>query len=292
MRTVSERSAGPSRLAYRLRRAWAQAWLRNIALVYAPVTALALAGWAVVSTDRLRLAIEAEVAGVVERIVARPEFLVRGVAVEGAAPGLEAVLRAVVGPVRGQSSLRLDLDGLRQEIESLGEVASAALFYDGAGLLTIRVVERVPAALWRDPDGRLWVIDDTGVVISGAGPRASHPELPLMIGPGAPDRVAEIERLMAAAPDLMPRLRAFVRLGARRWDLVLDRGLTIKLPETGAERALAGAMALHFGEELFKRDLAVIDLRLPERPALRLAPRDEQEEMMRRQVDLVLGEDT
>lgn len=292
MRPLTTGQDGPSRLAYRLTRAWAQAWVRSLVTVYAPLTLLGLAGWAVVSTDRLRLAIEDEIGAVIEQVIARPEFAVRGVAIEGAAPGLEAVLRAVVGPVKGQSSLRLDLDALRQEIESLGEVASAALFFDPAGLLTIRVSERVPAALWRDPDGTLWVIDREGVTITGAGARINHPELPLMLGEGAPSRVDEIAPLMAAAPALVPRLRAFRRVGARRWDMVLDRDLTIQLPEAAPDRALAGVMGLHYGEELFARDLVTIDLRLPSRPALRLAPRAAETEMMRQGANLVLGEDT
>ncbi len=292
MRPVRAGNPGPSRLAYRLARAWGQAWVRSLVTVYLPLSALALAGWAVVSTDRLRLAIEAEAAALVERIAARPEFRVRGVSVEGAGPELEAVLRAVVGPVRGESSFKLDLDALRQELEGLGEVASAALQFDAAGTLNIRVVERVPAALWRDPDGALWVIDRSGVVIGRAGKRLRHPGLPLMVGIGAPQRVAEIGRLLAAAPDLAPRIRGFARIGERRWDVVLDRGLTIRLPAEGARRALKGVMALHYGEELLKRDLAVIDVRLPARPALTLRDRAAEEEALRGAAASAFGEET
>src|SRR5690606_6967422 len=78
--------------------------------------------------------------------------------------------------------------------------------------------------------------------------------------------------LFRAVPDLRPRLRAFVRVGQRRWDVVLDRDLRIMLPERGAEAALARVMALHYGEELLDRDLAAIDMRLGARPTLRLTP--------------------
>jgi len=40
----------------------------------------------------------------------------------------------------------------------------------------------------------------------------------------------------------------------------------------GTEAALARIMALHYGEELLLRDLAVIDMRLGARPTLRLTP--------------------
>jgi cell division protein FtsQ len=45
------------------------------------------------------------------------------------------------------------------------------------------------------------------------------------------------------------------------------------LPEADPEPALARVMALHFGEELLDRDLAVIDMRLGDRPTLRMTPR-------------------
>ncbi|MGF1446181.1 MAG: cell division protein FtsQ/DivIB [Pikeienuella sp.] len=290
--TTPPGAPGPSRFAYRLSRAWAQAWVRSLVTVYLPLSLAALGGWAVVSTDRLRLAIEAEATAFVDRIAARPEFRVRGVAVDGAGPDLDAVLRALVGPVRGQSSLRLDLDGLRQEIESLGEVASAGVFFDAAGTLRIVVVERVPVALWREPTGSLWVIDQEGVLIARAGRRSRHPQLPLLAGLGAPQHIDEVFRLIATAPALRSRVRAFARIGGRRWDLVLDRGLTIKLPETAPERTLAGTMALQFGQELLERDLAVIDLRVPQRPTLRLSPRAAEQGGIDPAVDLRIGEDT
>lgn len=283
---------GPSRLAFRLARAWAQQRVRNLVLVYLPLVAFGLAAWAVVSTDRLRLAIQADLEALAERVAARPEFAVKGIAIEGASPGLARELRATVGPVKGTSSLHLDLDAIRARIEALGPVATASVFFDPRGTLAIRVSERLPAALWRDMDGALWVLDREGVTIGPAAARAEHPRLPLLLGIGAPARVEEALGLMEVAPALMPRLRAFALVGERRWDVVLDRGMTVLLPERAPARALAGAMALQFGEELFERDLTAVDLRLPERPTLRLHPRAAEDAVLRRAVDLVLGEDT
>ncbi len=285
-------AAGPSRLGYRLARAWAQPRVRALVTVYLPLALAAAVAVAVVSTDRLRLAAEARITALAERIAARPEFTVKGVRVEGAGAGLSARLVREVAEIAGQSSLRLDLDALRRRLEGLGEVRAATVFFDPSGLLKIRIAERQPAALWRDPAEALWVIDAEGVLIGPAGPRVAHPKLPLLLGLGAPGQVAEALRLMEAAPALMPRLRAFARIGKRRWDLVLDRDMTVLLPAAAPERALAGVMALQFAEEIFARDLVVIDLRLPDRPTLRLAPRAAETMVLRRAGDLFLEEDT
>jgi len=295
MRALRSRRAeapGPSRLSYRLKRLWAQGWVRGLVRVYLPLAAVAAGAWWVVSSDRMRVAIRTEIAAFVERVAERPEFTVKGVEIEGGSEGLAAAVRRSLGPVEGASSLRLDLDSLRGEIGAMGAVASASVYFDPTGRLVVRLAERVPAALWRDPEGALWLLDRTGIVIAGAGGRADHPRLPLLIGIGAPRKVPEALGLLAAAPDLAPRVRALSRVGERRWDLVLDRDMIVRLPEGAPGRALKGAMGLHFGEELFDRDLVVIDLRLPDRPALRLAPRAAEAMVLRRAVDLVAGEDT
>ncbi|MEM9146512.1 MAG: cell division protein FtsQ/DivIB [Pseudomonadota bacterium] len=285
-------NAGPSRSAYRMRRAWALPWVRTAVTVYLPLGLFALVAWGVISNDRLRIAVETRVSAMVDALAARPEFVVRGVRIEGGSPTMREEVRAVAGPIAGQSSLHLDLGALRAELEALGRVASASVVFDPNGTLRITVRERRPAALWRDPDGTLWVLDRAGVVMVAADRRLGHAELPLLMGLGAPRMIDEALQLMETAPALIPRVRALARVGTRRWTLVLDREMVVMLPSEDPVRALKGVMALQFGEEVFSRDLSVIDLRIPHRPVLRLAPRAAEAMVLRRAVDLVLGEET
>jgi cell division protein FtsQ len=83
-----------------------------------------------------------------------------------------------------------------------------------------------------------------------------------------------------------------LRVGERRWDIVLDRDMTIKLPGTGSVEALSLVMALHYGEELLDRDIEVIDLRLPDRPAIRMMPGAAETYQIRKAVAAIGGEDT
>lgn len=271
MRAV-RRHPGPSRWAYRLRRAWAKPWLRGFVKGYLPLLALAVLGWWVVSNDRLRLALASVGAAVAERLAARPEFAVRGVAIEGADPALVRRIEAATGALDGRSSLVLDLAALRDRVAALPGVAEASAVFDPGGIVRITVVRRVPAALWRGPEG-LALIDAEGVRLGMAGSRIAYPELPLLIGEGAPGAVSEALALLETAPALAPRLRAAVRVGERRWDLVLDRGLRVMLPEANPLGALRGVMALDEAQGLLDRDLAAVDVRVRARPTLRAAPR-------------------
>ena len=80
----------------------------------------------------------------------------------------------------------------------------------------------------------------------------------------------EALKLIAAANVLGDRLRGLVRVGGRRWDVVLDREQTIMLPEENALQALERVIALEGAQEVLTRDVARVDMRLAARPTLRM----------------------
>ena len=66
------------------------------------------------------------------------------------------------------------------------------------------------------------------------------------------------------------RLRALTRRGERRWDMVLDRGQVLQLPEKAPVRALERTLALQAAMDLLDRDVAVVDMRNPGRLTVRM----------------------
>jgi len=84
-------------------------------------------------------------------------------------------------------------------------------------------------------------------------------------------------------------VRGLVRVGERRWDVVLDRGQTIMLPEAGAVTALRQVIALHDTQDVLNRDVIIVDMRDVARPVLRLS--DTAIAELRRLRTLVRGED-
>ena len=57
----------------------------------------------------------------------------------------------------------------------------------------------------------------------------------------------------------------------RRWNLRLKNGIDVRLPEQDTEGALAELVALDHDKKLMTRDVAAIDLRLPDRVTVRLS---------------------
>ena len=76
--------------------------------------------------------------------------------------------------------------------------------------------------------------------------------------------------LYAGAGPLRERVRGLVRMGERRWDIVLDREQRILLPGDGAVAALDRVIALNEAQDMLRRDVAVVDMRNAERPTLRM----------------------
>lgn len=260
----------PSYWAYKMQRLWLTPLFRVLFRVGLPAFALSLVLGAVLMDEGRRAAIAGGIDGIKEKFQARPEFRVNLVSVEGASPDLADAVRARLAVKLPLSSFDLDLDALRLKAEELDAVDTAELAVRSGGILQVTIKEREPALIWRTVDG-LTLLDATGHRVAGLASRADRSDLPVIAGEGADAAAAEALALMDAAGPLMPRLRGLIRVGDRRWDMVLDRNQTLMLPDDRPVQALERLLALDQAEDLLKRDLAAVDLRNEKRPVLRLA---------------------
>ncbi|TNC73892.1 cell division protein FtsQ [Rubellimicrobium roseum] len=244
---------------------------RRLIHVGGPVALVMLVVGLWLASAENRAALGARIEAMKDAVQERPEFMVTALEIAGADRALTIAIREVARLDLPVSSFDLDLDALRLRIADLTAVRTAQLRVTPEGALEIAVVQRKPVAVWRYADG-LRLIDAEGVMTGMIAERADRPDLPLIAGDGAKDAIDEALELFAAAAPIAPRLRGLVRMGERRWDMILDKDLRILLPEEGAVRALERVIALHQAQEMLDRDVQVVDLRLGERPTLRLSP--------------------
>lgn len=270
MRQVSARpDPAPSRWAYRMQRVLLTPMYRRLLRVGVPFClTFGIASW-YLSDPAVQQRMMLTVESLRQQIETRPEFMVKLLSVEGASADTAADVRESFGYALPLSSFDMDLEAVRTAVEDIPAVASAAVRVRQGGVLEVQVHERQPAALMRVPKG-LKVIDAAGVALDAVAHRAARADLPVLTGEGADDAVAEALALTAAAGPLAPRLRGLVRMGERRWDVVLDRGQRIMLPEDYPVRALERVIVLSETQDMLERDIAVVDMRLPGRPTLRL----------------------
>ncbi|HUG45102.1 MAG TPA: cell division protein FtsQ/DivIB [Sphingomicrobium sp.] len=202
--------------------------------------------------------------------IGRAGFAVKRVDVVGIRNMDSAPVYEVALGQKSRAMPLVDVGEIRRELLQYGWVKDARVSRRLPDTLVVDIVERTPVALWQDRD-RLALIDSDGVVIDRVQV-TRMPDLPLLIGPGANRRGKELDRLLDAAPSLKPQLLSAAWVGGRRWDLALQTGETIALPEGEEEASAAlGKFAdIDKSTGLLGRGLLRFDLRLPGKMVVRL----------------------
>lgn len=259
----------PSRWSWRMQRLMLTPGFRFALRVGLPFTLSLLAGTIYMADEERRGTVVQAIADVRASIQERPEFMVKLMAIDGASDLVSTEIRTALPLEFPLSSFDLDLPQVREKITSIDGVKQANVRIRPGGVLQIDVIPRVPVAVWRSETG-LALVDNTGVHVARIEARRDHADLPLIAGAGAAKAVPEALKLIAAANVLGDRLRGLVRVGGRRWDVVLDRNQTIMLPEENALQALERVIALEGAQEVLTRDVARVDMRLAARPTLRM----------------------
>lgn len=267
---IPARDPAPSRLSYRMQRWMLTPGIRT-AIRFGLPLALVLAGaGGYLASETRRDNLMLLFSDLRVSIEERPEFMVGLMAIDGAGELVSQDIREVVPIDFPISSFDLDIEEIRDVIAGLDPVKEASVRIRPGGVLQVDVTERVPTVVWRTHDG-LALLDETGVEVAELPSRKTRADLPLIAGQGADAHVAEAMVLFSVAEPLSDRLRGLLRVGERRWDVVLDRGQRILLPEQDPVSALRRVIALGQAQDLLERDLTVVDMRLSERPTLRMS---------------------
>jgi len=175
-----------------------------------------------------------------------------------------------IGGVNGRSSLLfLDAATVRDKLKANPWISDATILKLYPGRLQIDIVERSAFALWQQ-GGRLSVISDDGAVLEPYMSRR-FVSLPLVVGKGADTRARDFLALLERYPQVRSQTKAAIFVGERRWNLRLNDGLDIRLPENGVGNALATLSKLDKEERLFSRDIVAVDMRLPDRLTVQLS---------------------
>lgn len=172
-------------------------------------------------------------------------------------------LRLAVGVARGDAILELDPELIRQRIETLPWVRSAEVERQLPDIIRVRLVERVPFALWQR-NQRMAVVDEEGVILPATGSE-SEEQLPIIVGATAPANAPVLFAILATEAELSQRVRAATWIDDRRWTLRLDNGIDVHLPADRPQAAWARLARLDREQDILVRDIVAIDLRLEDR---------------------------
>jgi len=271
MRARVSAAAGPANwgppLGLRLRRL-----MRGTkrAALWGSLVVLASATYSLVSLTRQPGASEM-LAATTDRAIAISAALglvVTDIEVEGRETTDAATIMRALAADRGTPILAISPSRAKQQLESLPWVRSAAIERRLPHTLFVRLVERRPLAVWQH-NGKQELIDRQGEVIpvKDLGPFA---KLPTVVGDDAAPHAAKLLDMLAGEPELASRVTAAVRVDERRWNLRVDNAVDVLLPQDNTAQAWSRLAQLERSNNLLKREVKAVDLRLPDRLVLRV----------------------
>ncbi|MDM9628630.1 cell division protein FtsQ/DivIB [Rhizobium sp. S152] len=207
-------------------------------------------------------------------------FAIDDVKVSGNAETSEIEILQLIGLDGTTSLVALDVDAARQKIAKLPWVENVEVRKIYPKTIEVKLKEREAYAIWQHGQ-ELSLVEKGGAIIAPLRDnKFSH--LPLVVGRGAETAATALESEFANWADIKAGVKAYVWVSGRRWDLHMDNGVVVKLPEDDVDLALARLSKFMKEQDLLDRDIAAVDLRLSDRTAIQLTP----EAMERRQLVL------
>ncbi|WP_438996729.1 cell division protein FtsQ/DivIB [Candidatus Puniceispirillum sp.] len=162
----------------------------------------------------------------------------------------------------GDPILGINIDEVHKRISAIGWVEDVIVERRMPSTVRISIRERLPMGLLQTADGHQ-LIDAHGVIIKGAK-ASDFTHLPVVAGEGSAKHAEKILSVLKTEPELFAEVWAISYQSGRRWDVHLRNGIEIRLPEVEPRRAWSRLAVMERRKQIINRDLAVIDLRIPE----------------------------
>lgn len=170
----------------------------------------------------------------------------------------------------GEPMFRLDLGEVKDRLEEIPTVKTAAVERKFPDRVIVHLNEREPVAVWQHK-GEVKLIDELGAAMTDLNLH-QYKDLPLLVGKGAPEHVAEALTMLEHHSELASHVQSMIRVSNRRWDVRFKQGITVKLPEEKFDQAWEKIAGLHDKQQLLMRHIEAIDMRNDERMYITVAP--------------------
>lgn len=199
-------------------------------------------------------------------------FVVEDLLLEGRTHADAAFIKALLNVQAGDPLFGVSPKDARQLLEETEWIARARVERRLPGTLYIQLTERIPTALWQEAD-KLHLVDENGNQIK-TDRLERFAELIMISGKGAPQQVGALLSHLSAEKNIQSRARSAQRISDRRWDIRLDNGLILHLPEDkNIGYAITRAAKAQAEEGLFDiPNLESVDFRFDDKIVLKTKP--------------------
>ncbi|BDB96030.1 cell division protein FtsQ/DivIB [Candidatus Hydrogenosomobacter endosymbioticus] len=199
---------------------------------YAKIIALMISAFLVIYT----LVFPKTVAKLCMRTSKKIGFSLKDVIVDGRSRTTTSEICAALGARIDDPILSIDIEKAKNNLQQLPWISSASIERWLPRSLYIRISERIPMAVWQ-VNGKFFLIDRSGTTI-----KCDENEFPqdmiTIVGEQANSNFQGLLQTISKFQRKIPKVVAAVFLRNHRWNLHLENGIVVKLPETDTEEAL------------------------------------------------------
>ena len=266
----------PSKVAYLANRIWLKKSSRRSFFIMILISIVLFVLIGLSNRSNFSLLIKKNTDKITQYVELSPIFKVVNLSVISEDPNVIEKISSTLALNFPISSMDIDVEVLRLKVELIDLVESASVRLTSNGLVEVDVKIRKPVAIQR-LGTRLMLIDARGVKVDEVLSRSQRLDLPLLVGKGAEKCVDEALHLLLEIKDLVSRVRGLVRVGERRWDVILNRGQVILLPEKNPLNAIRKIISLQEGQKILDRNISYLDFRNINRPVLGLSEETSKE---------------
>lgn len=237
-------------------------WLRRFAISLAVVSILGWLGvWLILSESGSKLERWA-----LERtldLTADLGFEVKNVMVVGRINAPAKEILNIVGINKGDPIFKFDPEYTREQLLKIDWIKKAHVERRLPDTIYIALDERKPLALWKNEESLVLIDDEGNTLVPEDFKKFKH--LLMVSGQGAPKAAPELIGILEGEPAVRQRVDSAIYIEARRWDLKLNDGKIIKLPEYDMGLALGTLALSQQREKIMDRNITYIDLRDPQK---------------------------
>ncbi|MCX5615974.1 FtsQ-type POTRA domain-containing protein [Bombella sp. TMW 2.2559] len=202
------------------------------------------------------------------RLAALDPLRIRHIIITGRHLTDESEILEALGTDVNHSLFSFSVETARQRIDELTFVKYSTVERHLPDTINITIEEKNPIAIWQ-MDGHFVLINQKGDTVSRQELTARNSsvfrKLPLIVGMGANLEADAIISLLNQYPDINSHTLALIRIGQRRWNILMQNGTTLMLPEGAEAAALARLHSYQTNYQLLDRPLKTIDMRLSDR---------------------------
>ncbi len=191
------------------------------------------------------------------------EFRIKKIEFDGQEHVPEILLLKASGLRYKTNIFNVSVNEVKRKLEQIAWVKSASVQRKLPDKLYVRVVERVPIAIYQF-NYRLHLLDIDGQVLENDG-IGNFDNLPIIVGEGAEKVARRFLHVLEKFPRIQNQLIFAVYIGRRRWNVKINKGITVKLPEKHLSYAMQLLDEIADENGLFNDDIQEIDLRILDR---------------------------